>query len=392
VHVFQLFFFLEAAKKALSACREFLHGLAEDASAAQHRRTVSGVHISTAEKDSNFVNNNVASEYQDEEDIGGAVAPEEMSAEVEARIEREMVGEGSRMMIVRGDGTIVDDDAASVGAELSTDSINSSGSTEMAESRSRSDSAATLERRRQDPHLRDGTSVDHGAKALDEDMDYEEPGSPISFKPRRRSPTAAGVTPPATDRFPRVPPAASINQHPTGGTRPKTPIPIPRRTSGYFSPNSTTGMSPPANNMGRARSGSASSQQYGIPSRAKTLMRNNSIGNAGTISTSPPNNTSLSAQHLTRRRTQMHLSLTTSSPHNPTSSSSFATFNPAMLSSRTSMNTPHGPLLSPSIPSIRKRERATSHPDIFQLCQSWAELGPANDLVVIEATPHPNDT
>lgn len=61
-----------------------------------------------------------------------------------------------------------------------------------------------------------------------------------------------------------------------------------------------------------------------------------------------------------RRKPQIHLNLTQNAP-------------PVFPSQR-----------SPSVPSIRKRERATSHPDVFQLCQSWAETGPANDPVMVE--------
>ena len=378
-----MFFFLDAAKKALLACREFLHGLAEDPSGMRQKRALSAVSVSGTEKASGFINNTVPSEFNEKEDIrmDGAIGPEEMSKEVEARLEREIAGKGSRVMIVRGDGTIVDNDATAHGAELLMDSRGSSESTTPVRSRSESMTG----RGKQDPHVRDGTTVDTSARAVDEDPEFEEIDSPISFKPRRRSPMAA--TP--TEKLPQTPSTVS-----TGGNnipvRAKTPIPIPtarRRTSGYFSnsPNTTMSMSSsPTKYNGRSRSGSASSQPYAPLSHPSVLTRNNSISNPGLVSGA---NSSISARHLSKRRTQMHLSLTTTSPHNPTNSS----YNVAVASATSPAANAISPSMSPSIPSIRKRERAISHPDIFRLCQSWAELGPANDLVVIEANSHLDD-
>jgi hypothetical protein len=387
-----MFFFLDSAKKALLACQEFLHGLADDASNMRQKRAISGVAISGTEQQSNFIDKATPSEFNEKEDIrmDGPPGPEEMSKEVEARLGREIAGKGSKVMIVRGDGTVVDDDATAHGAELLMDSQSPSESpTPPPELSSRS--ASMTGRNKQDPHVRDGTTVDPGVRAVDEDPEFEEPDSPISFKPRRRSPTAA-VT---TEKFPKTSSTAPIGGN-HGGTRAKTPIAAPashQRTSGYFtnSLNSTIPMSasPPKSN-GRSRSGSASSQPY-APSHPTVLTRHNSIGNSMLVS-GAQGNTSISAKHLSRRRTQMHLSLTTSSPHNPTNSSYTAANGSAMaIPALVPGVDTISPLMSPSIPSIRKRERATSHPDIFRLCQSWAELGPANDLVVIEANPHISD-
>lgn len=46
---------------------------------------------------------------------------------------------------------------------------------------------------------------------------------------------------------------------------------------------------------------------------------------------------------------------------------------------------PPPPARLPSAPSIRSRARAASHPDIFDLVQSWADHGPANAPVHVEA-------
>lgn len=330
----------------------------------RHNRVVSGVAISGSEK-SGIARNPSSVEFNEKE----LPVPETIPKEVEALLERELVGDGSRVMLVREDGTVVDDNPTELGHE-SDSSPAALEATENGNPRSRSASLAG--------HLRDGISVDVNAPTLEEDPDCDEPDSPISFKPRRRSP--AKETP---ENLSRPSSAASLNSY-SAAIRPKTPIPVPtvrRRTSNYFSnaPNSTS-VSPTTgkNYATRPRSGSASAQHYTPTAHHGILNRNNSMGSQGLIAPPPSNNTSMSARHLTKRRTQMNLSLTTASPYNTTSSTTFSQhYNGATVS----------PLLSPSIPSIRKRERATSHPDIFQLCQSWAELGPANDLVVIEASP-----
>jgi len=46
---------------------------------------------------------------------------------------------------------------------------------------------------------------------------------------------------------------------------------------------------------------------------------------------------------------------------------------------------PPPPARLPSAPSIRSRARAASHPDIFDLVQSWADYGPANAPVRVDA-------
>ena len=46
---------------------------------------------------------------------------------------------------------------------------------------------------------------------------------------------------------------------------------------------------------------------------------------------------------------------------------------------------PAPPTRLPSAPSIRSRARAASHPDIFDLVQSWADHGPANAPVHVDA-------
>jgi hypothetical protein len=46
---------------------------------------------------------------------------------------------------------------------------------------------------------------------------------------------------------------------------------------------------------------------------------------------------------------------------------------------------PPPPARLPSAPSIRSRARAASHPDIFDLVRSWADHGPANEPVHVDA-------
>ena len=406
-----MFFFLDSAKKALVACREFLNGLIDDLTVVRQKRAASGMAISGPEKLSDVIDNTV-SDFNEKEDTvtDGVIGPEEMSKEVEARLKREIAGEGSRVMIVRGDGTVVDDDAKAHGAEFLIDSRSSSECSTPAlnpGSRSTSAFASLAVRGRQHPHLRDGTTVDPGTKtAAEEDMEFEELDSPISFKPRRRSPTAAAAAAavaPSTEKFPGTPSSAAIGSHPVA-IRAKTPVAIPpaarpRRTSGYFSnsPNTTTSVSvSPTKSHSRSRSGSASSQaphaHVHVPG---FFTRDNNLGNPGPANTIPhgQDNASMSARQLTRRRTQMHLSLTTSSPHNPThtaTATANVAFPPSTIapSAAAAAVDTTSPFMSPSVPSIRKRERATSHPDVFRLCQSWAERGPANDLVVIEANAY----
>ena len=392
-----MFFFLDSAKKALLACREFLHTLADDQPATRPKRALSAISISTKEKE-NLEESHRTMEFNEKDDFAEAT-----SKEVEARLELELVGDGSNVMLVREDGTVVDDNPIAPGHGGDSTTASSSEDTTPAATvslRSRSRSGSVGTKGKQNPQLRDGTCVDTSVASLHDDPDYEEPDSPISFKPRRRSPGGAKPTGPETGKtLSRTSSSASIGTH-YSGIRPKTPIPVPsvrRRTSGYFpnSPNSLGISVSPAKSRthtARSRSGSASSQHY-TPAHAGILNRNHSIGSPSS------NNTTMSALHLTKRRTQMNLSLTTTSPYNPTSplfsfnNAVGGTTSPGMTTPTATLHHPAmgSPLLSPSIPSIRKRERATSHPDIFRLCQSWAELGPANDLVVIEANPQGED-
>ncbi|KIM31627.1 hypothetical protein M408DRAFT_235905 [Serendipita vermifera MAFF 305830] len=378
VHVFQMFFFLDAAKKALIACNEFLQSLADDPSLSRPKRAISSGSLSFKEKGGVGKPSDII--------IGSDATPtpEGMPKEVEARLERELVGSGSRVMLVRGDGTVVDEDPTAPGHEADSNAVTPpeyDAPQAATKDKLRSGSGSVGTKGRQNPQLRDGTTVD--TWPTEDTWDGEEPDSPISFKPRRRSPGIASseATPPTVSRTPST---ASIT-----GIRPKSPIPVPtvrRRTSGYFANSPNSPSTSPTKGYGmRPRSGSASSQYYN-PVHHGTLNRSNS----GVIVGPPPStsNTSMSARHLSKRRTQMSLSLTTSSPYNV--APSVYPLNQAIgsgLTTPAAMNIHGTPLLSPSIPSIRKRERATSHPDVFKLCQSWAELGPANDLVVIEANP-----
>ncbi|KAG8802082.1 hypothetical protein FRC17_006492, partial [Serendipita sp. 399] len=129
VHVFQMFFFLDAAKKAMHSCRQFVNSILSS-------RT--------------------------------GMAPREITKEAEEGLEREMGGNSAR--IVRGDGTIVEDKRP---IDLSPSQANSGRSTPNG-SRTSSDIDPSW---MQTADARDGTQVD---------VDVDEPDSPISFKPRKR--------------------------------------------------------------------------------------------------------------------------------------------------------------------------------------------------------------
>ncbi|KAG9056236.1 hypothetical protein FS842_011272 [Serendipita sp. 407] len=133
VHVFQMFFFLDATKKALHSCREFVNVILSSRAGS---------------------------------------APREIPKEAEEDLEREMGGNSAR--IVRGDGTIVEDKRPS---DLSSSQGNSGRSTPDG-SRTPSDVEPSWT---QTADPRDGTEVD---------VDIDEPDSPISFKPRKRLPSS----------------------------------------------------------------------------------------------------------------------------------------------------------------------------------------------------------
>lgn len=211
--------------------------------------------------------------------------PKEIGKEAEADLAREIDSQAA--CIVNGDGTVVDNKRPS---DLS---LSSKGSTPN--TLSDIEPSWTMDPKiLQEPHIRDGTSVN-----MEEENELERP---ISLMPKRRSPNTSilSVNSPALKAMP----------------------PTISRSYSYF--------------------GSKQSPPPVDPSKVLSEMN-------GT---------------LKRRRTHMNLNLTVNSA----------------LS--------HDPQFSPSIPSVRRRERATSHPDIFQLCQSWVQTGPANEPVRIEAN-HP---
>jgi len=215
---------------------------------------------------------------------------EGLDLEAEADLAREIDSQAA--CIVNGDGTVVDNKRPS---DLPLSSVPSSKDGTPEES-STIESSWTMDPKiLQEPHIRDGTSVN-----MEEANELERPGSPISLKLKRRSPN------PST--LPVNPPALKVTS--------------PTTTSRSYSYFGSKQPPPPVDPL-------------------KILSEMN-----GT---------------LTRRRTHMNLNLSANTP----------------LS--------HDSQFSPSIPTVRRRERATSHPDIYQLCQSWVQTGPANEPVRIEA-------
>ncbi|PVF98638.1 hypothetical protein CPB86DRAFT_732917 [Serendipita vermifera] len=265
VHVFQMFPFIAAAQKAMMGCRDFVNG------------------IMTKRKGSEI---------------------KEMGKGVEAILQREIANNTAR--VVRGDGSIMDDqrptDLSKSRRTSGYDTPDEKSSSSEPEPSWVDNSAIAKKKDSEDP--RDGTSVD----CLEDDMD--EPESPISFKPKKRSPTAASL------------PLGHPANSPTSQSR-----------TGYF--------------------GSIDSSPIMSPGHQLDTWNSHLHDKAG------------SNRKLTRHRTQMHMNFTTANQPTPP------------------------PLRSPSIPSVRRRERALSHPDIFQLCQSWSERGPANDPVRIDARANP---
>ncbi|CAG7854182.1 SubName: Full=Related to calmodulin-dependent protein kinase {ECO:0000313/EMBL:CCA74510.1} [Serendipita indica DSM 11827] len=130
VHVFQMFFFLEATKKAMLSCREFVAGVLNPREGTRGAR--------------------------------------EIGKEAERGLEQEIAGTSAR--IVRGDGTVVEDKRP---ADLSSSSRGSSPVGE--EGRASLDVEPSWFSTRDG---RDGTEVD---------MELEEQDLPISFKPRKRA-------------------------------------------------------------------------------------------------------------------------------------------------------------------------------------------------------------
>jgi hypothetical protein len=285
-----MLFFLEAAQKALTGCRDFLNGII-------------------------------------------AQAPKEMGKEVEACLEREIAGDAAR--VVRGDGTV--DENASINdlSELSPSNGHKRDGSSSPESGSSSEvepswekaspSTAHQEQSPQDPHIRDGTSV------ASNDGDMEEQESHISLRPKRRSPKhsdAASQPAPATitllqPKPKNVPSKASSTDMDT------------QNHNGNFNEfNNTNGIN-----------------------HSEYLTTTNATNTTNTTNNNGP------TQGLSRRQTYVQLSHANS----PTS--------------------PPSAMQMPSlVPSVRRRARATSHPDVFKLCQSWAELGPANEAVHIDAS------
>lgn len=221
----------------------------------------------------------------------------ELGKETEASLAREIDSQAAR--VVNGDGTVVDDKRPSDLPPSRSSTLNDGTPEEGSSSSSDIEPSWTVDPKLQD--IRDGTSVN-----MEEDEELERPESPISLKPKRRSPHTS---------------THSSNHLPTLKTTSPT---SPTRSYSYY---------------GSKQPSSPSSGEAG----PKILAERN--GNTT----------------LPRWRTHLNLNLSSNAP----------TSYPAQL--------------SPSIPTVRRRERATSHPDIFQLCQSWAESGPANDPVRIDA-------
>lgn len=249
-------------------------------------------------------------------------APKEMGKEVEACLEREIAGDAAR--VVRGDGTV----------ESDTDPNDLS----------------KLSKTKDD---KDGGSTPGSQPSSDVEPSWEQaaPVAPASHTQTEKDPHIRDGTSVASMDDDGDDPESHINFKP----RRRTPSAV---DSTQLTPTITLLQPKPKNTSSNSRT-----QTY-LPPKAQSTYTNTNT-NAPERPPSPNVLTNNNGQNregrgISRRQTYMQLSHV-NSPTSPPSA------------------------MSPPVPSVRRRARATSHPDVFQLCQSWAELGPANDSIHIEA-------
>ena len=283
VHVFQMFFFLESAKKAMMSCRQFV-------------KAILPLHA-TAE-------------------------PKEFGSDTEAGLKNEIRSAAAR--VVRGDGTLepkADGDVNYLSGVATPDDGREAGSPAEDEptwgfvkvterkaevvSKSKAQMKNDLQEHRE--------AVQERANA---DEEEHEPGreSPIMFvskKSRSRENSSRNT---------------------------KVPLPSP--------PASPEVRRPHYNTIAGGQ------QRPQLPAPSSTIATQTPLGRPRRKSRASITNMSITSNTTTGAHGQQQ---------------------------------PPPPARLPSAPSIRSRARAASHPDIFDLVQSWADHGPANAPVHVDA-------
>jgi len=291
VHVFQMFFFLESAKKAMMSCRQFVKAILP---------------------------------------LHATVEPKEFGSETEAGLKDEIRNASAR--VVRGDGTIepkTGGDVNSLSGTATPDDGRGTGSPGEEEptwgfvkvTEGKVETVNKSKAQMKSDLQEHGEAVQEQINGEEEE---HEPGreSPIMFisrksRSRENSSQHTNSTLPSPPASPEVR-RPHYNTIAGGQVRPQVPV-----------PSSTIATKTP-------------------PGRNRGSMANMSITSNSTTYT-----------HGQQQQQQQQR--------------------------------PPPPARLPSAPSIRSRARAASHPDIFDLVKSWADHGPANAPVHVDARDKARD-